>query len=87
MCGRGEEGACLGSGHLRCYRESDTEVAAVAEHPGHSVTAAQEQEGLLLVPGALVLEEEVWQPVGWVTEGEEARAHVSVCVHPLKASC
>lgn len=47
MCGRGEEGACLGSGHLRCYRESDTEAAVVAEHPGHSVTAAQELEGLI----------------------------------------
>lgn len=47
MCGRGEEGACLGSGHLRWYRESCTVVAAEAEHPGHSVTPAQELEGLI----------------------------------------
>lgn len=47
MCGRGEEGACLGSGHLRWYHESCMVVAAVAAHPGHSVMAAQELEGLI----------------------------------------
>lgn len=47
MCGRGEEGACLGSGHPRQCRESGKEVEAVVEHPGHFVTAAQELEELV----------------------------------------
>lgn len=57
------------------------------EHPGHFVMAAQELEELLLVPGALALEEGVWWPVGWVMVVEVAHDRVSVCVHLLKASC
>lgn len=80
-------GACLGSGHPRQCRESGKEVEAEVGHPGRFVTVAQELEELLLVPGALSPEAGVWQPVGWVTVVEAEHVLVSVCVHPLKASC
>lgn len=86
-CGRGEEGACLGLGRLSWCRESDKVVEAAVEHHDHSSMAAQELEELLLVPGALVLEEGVCRPAGWVMEVEAVHVHGSVCVQPQKASC
>lgn len=63
VCGRGEEGACLGSDRPRSCRVSGKEVVEV-ERPVRSVTAARELEELLLVQEALAQEAEVCQPVG-----------------------